>query len=262
MTPTSAALRAAAVVGLALALAGCGDLTPSDSGGQFVGRTYVSTDVSEGGQPKELMPGTQLSLTFGEDGIGASAGCNSMSASGGIQDGVLVLGDLMSTEMACDPDLMAQEQWWVGLLVSQPRAEVGDRALTLTAGDRAVTMVSAETIPDEPLAGTQWRLDTILQHDTASSVPAGTTATLVVKGSTLSVTVGDCRDTESPVEVAPSVLTVDPAAFGPSTCADGAAFVDQAVRAVFGAGDVPYVIEGDALRVSGPFGAGLVYRAS
>lgn len=247
---------------MVLGLAGCGDLVPSDIGGQFVGRTYFSTDVSEGDQAKELVPGTQLSLTFEEDGISASAGCNSMSASGGIRDGVLVLEDLVSTEMACDPDVMAQEQWWAALLVSQPTAEVGDRAVTLTAGDRQVTMVSAETIPDAPLAGTQWRLDTVLQHDTASSVPAGTTATLVVAANTVTVRVDDCRDTESAVEVAPAALTVDPAAFGPSSCTDGAAFVDQAVRAVFGAGEVPYVIEGDALRLSGPFGSGLVYRAS
>lgn len=262
MKPSSAALRAVAAVGLTLALASCGELAPSDTtGGQFVGRTYLSSDVTEAGQPKELVPGTQLSLSFVDGGVGASAGCNSMSASGGISDGVLVLDDLASTEMACDPDVMAQEQWWAALLVSQPRAEVGDRSLTLASGDREVAMVSAETLPDAPLEGTPWQLDTVVQYETASSVPAGTAATMTVESDTLTVRVDDCRVTETPVELAPGTLTVNPDAFGPSACTDGAAFVDEAVLAVFGAGEVPYVIDGEQLRLSGPFGAGLVYRA-
>ena len=260
--PSSAALRAAAAVGLAVALAACGELAPSDTtGGQFVGRTYLSSDVTQAGQPTELVPRTQLSLTFVEGGISASAGCNSMSATGGIRDGVLELENLVITEMACDPDMMAQEQWWAALLLSQPRAEVGDRSLTLTSGDLAVAMVSAETVPDRPLEGTTRQLHTVVQYGTASSVPAGTAATMTVQSDTLTVSVDDCRVTRTPVEVAPSTLRVDPDAFGPSACTDGAAYADEGVSAVFVAGEVPYVIEGDQLRLSGPFGAGLVYRA-
>lgn len=261
MKPTSRVLCAAAALGMALALAGCGELTTSDTGGQFVGRTYVSTDVSDGGQDKELVPGSQLSLTFAADGISASAGCNSMSASGGIQEGVLVLGDLVSTEMACDPALMEQEQWWAALLASQPQVRVGDRELTLIGSGGTVAMVALETIPDEPLAQTAWQLETVVMHGAASSVPEATASSLAVSGDVLRIVVDDCRDTEVAVVVEPARLIVDPDAFPVSECRDGAAFVDRAITSVFGAGEVPYVIEGDVLRLTGPFGWGLDYRA-
>jgi heat shock protein HslJ len=254
---------AAARIGFLLAAAalvatGCGELT---TGGSFEGRTYVSEQVERDGQPQELVEGTRLTLSFSGDGITASAGCNQFSGTGGIVDGQLVIDDLAGTEIGCDPALLEQEQWWAGLLVSQPEAQVGDRALTLVGAAGAVAMVALETIPDEPLDQTQWELDTIVMHDAASSVPAGTVSTLIVADGALQVIIDDCRDTETPVDVAPASLAVAADAFEPSDCRDGAAFVDRAVTAVFGAGDVPYVIEGDVLRLSGPFGWGLGYRA-
>ena len=250
-------------VGLVLAAAallatGCGQFS---TGGSFEGRTYVSDQVEQDGQPQELVEGTQLTLSFTDDQITASAGCNLFSGTGGIVDGRLVIEGLAGTEMGCDPALLEQEQWWAGLLVSQPEAQVGDRALTLVGDAGTVAMVALETIPDEPLEATRWELDTIVMHDAASSVPAGTVSTLIVSDGRLQVIIDDCRDTETPVDIAPAVLTVAADAFDPSDCRDGAAFVDRAVTAVFGAGEVPYVIEGDVLRLSGPFGWGLGYRA-
>ena len=260
---TPRALLAGARAGFLLAAAalvatGCGELT---TGSSFEGRTYVSEQVERDGQPQELVEGTRLTLSFTDDGISASAGCNQFSGTGGIVDGRLVVEDLAGTEMGCDPALMEQEQLWAGLLVSQPEAQVGDRALTLVGDTGTVSMVALETIPDEPLEATRWELDTIVMHDAASSVPAGTVSTLILSDGTLQVSIDDCRDTEAPVDIAPTSLTVAADAFDPSECRDGAAFVDRAVTAVFGAGEVPYVIEGDVLRLSGPFGWGLGYRA-
>jgi heat shock protein HslJ len=253
-----AGVRAGIVLAAALLVTGCGDLS---TGGSFEGRTYVSDQVERDGQPQELVQGTQLTLSFIDDGITASAGCNRFSGSGGIVDGRLVIENLAETEMGCDPALLEQEQWWAGLLVSQPAAQVGDRALTLVGADGTVGMVALETIPDAPLEETQWTLDTVVMHDAASSVPAGTVSTLLISDGTLRVIIDDCRATETPVDIAPASLTVAGDAFDTSECRDGAAFVDRAVSAVFGAGEVPYVIEGDVLRLSGPFGWGLGYRA-
>lgn len=254
-----AGVRAGLLLAAAALLAtGCGELS---TGGSFEGRTYVSDQVERDGQPTELVEGTQLTLSFTDDQITASAGCNLFSGTGGIVDGQLVIEDLAGTEMGCDPALMEQEQWWAALLVSQPEAQVGDRALTLVGEDSTVAMVALETIPDAPLEETGWELDTVVMHDAASSVPAGTVSTLIVSDGTLRVTIDDCRATETPVDIAPASLTVATDAFDASDCRDGAAFVDRAVTAVFGAGEVPYVIEGDVLRLSGPFGWGLGYRA-
>jgi heat shock protein HslJ len=246
------------MAGAAVAVAGCGELSTT---GSFEGRTYVSDRVEQDGQSRALVEGTQLMLSFDDDAITASAGCNLFSGSGGIADGRLVIEDLAGTEMACEPALMEQEQWWAALLSSQPQAQVGDRELTLIGSGGTVTMVALETIPDAPLEETAWQLDTVVMHGAASSVPEATASTLTVSGGALRVVIDDCRDTEVPVGVEPAQLVLAPDAFPVSECRDGAAFVDRAIASVLGAGEVPYVIEGDVLRLTGPFGWGLGYRA-
>jgi heat shock protein HslJ len=246
------------LVAALLAATGCGDFSTE---GSFAGRTYVSDQAEQAGEPLELVAGTRLTLSFTDDAITASAGCNLFTGTGGIEAGRLVIEDLAGTERACEPGLMEQEQWWAALLASQPQAQVGDRELTLVGEAGTVAMVAQETIADLPLEGTQWELDTVVMHGAASSVPAGTVSTLTIVDDTLRVVVDDCRATQAAVEIEPASLTVPADAFDTSDCRDGAAFVDRAVVAVFGAGEVPYVIEGDVLQLSGPFGWGLGYRA-
>ncbi len=261
MTPSRAA-RCLAAGALLLVLSACIEPDGEASGAGFVGRTYLSTSVTEDGQPKPLVDGTTLTLTFTDGGISAGAGCNTMFGSGGIVEGVLVVESLAGTQMACDSALMEQEQWWGQFLVAEPAADVGDRALTLRTPTAVVAMVSAETVPDLPLDGTAWRLDTILSGETASSVPAGVASSLAVSGGSLTVAVDDCRATVIPVAVSSTTITFDADGFAASSCSGDAAIVDAAVMAVFAHDQVGYIIDVDRLTISGRDGAGLGYAGS
>lgn len=252
-------VRGAVVAGLILALAGCGESSTS-GGPQFVGRTYIATSVTQDGTPRAVVPGSQLRLSFQEDAVGASAGCNTMSGSGGITEGILVVTDLATTEMACDPALMEQESWWAELLTGRPAAEVGERALTLTSGSTVVAMTSAENVPDLPLAGTGWQLQSIIEGGAASSVPAGTSAALAVDGSAMTVTVSDCRSTTVAIVENGTRLTFDPQPFAQPLCTGQSAVTEAAVLGVFGGGQVDVVIDGEVLTVDGAGGASLDYR--
>lgn len=248
MTVTAAPWRArgAALAGVVLLLGACGDQTATSD--DFVGRTYAATGVVENAQPLDKVPDTDLLLTFTGDSVVASAGCNQLSGPGGIDAGILRVELLTTTEIACEPAVMAQEEWWAQFLQSEPAADVGDRALTLRTQDASVVMDSIETVPDLPLDGTVWELDTLINGGTAATVPV--TSTLLLDAGTLTVLVGECRATTVPVTQSPTMLQFDPAPFEEQPCDGEDAAVDAAVSAVFSGGEVAYRIEADRLAVS------------
>ena len=68
---------------LGLAATGCGNeagprsVPPSDT--TLSGRTFLSTQVTAGGQPKALVPGTRIQVTFHDDRrVTVTAGCNQL----------------------------------------------------------------------------------------------------------------------------------------------------------------------------------------
>ena len=65
---------------------------PGD-GASLRGKTFLSIGVTEAGVSKELVRGTQISLTFTDDGqLGASAGCNHISGKVALGGGRLRMG--------------------------------------------------------------------------------------------------------------------------------------------------------------------------
>ena len=135
--------RVAVIASLALVAAGCGQGRDEGGGGSsdrtpLSGRTFVVTDLE--GAPFRLGPGVDIRLEFDEDAVGAYAGCNHMSGRLDQVDGLLVVDSLGSTEMACDPALMARDAWVSDLLTSRPTYAVDDNALTLVRGDTTVRL--------------------------------------------------------------------------------------------------------------------------
>lgn len=160
VTPTSrrslvrwlAALAAASLA--VVALAGCGSdsdssgdkattTQPSD-GGSAAGEldkipeaTFVSEEVSG----YDLVKNTQLLFTFEANRLGVNAGCNTMTSSYTFVEGVLKWSDKpAATMMACEDDLMAQDQWITELLLKGMDAKVTDKTITLTSGDVTIQL--------------------------------------------------------------------------------------------------------------------------
>ncbi len=82
--------------------------------------------MTENGQPKPLVAGTRITLNFVADGhrLGAQAGCNQMGGPASFEGGHLVVDDLATTEMGCDPPRHAQDEWLARFLTSRPMAKV------------------------------------------------------------------------------------------------------------------------------------------
>ena len=175
------------VFAMAATAVGCGDGDDGDAGGsgagsggdELRGRTFLSTDVDG----RDLVAGTELRISFNEDGtLSASAGCNQFVGELAIEDGALVVTNLGGTEMGCDPERHAQDDWFTAVLSGRPSYDVSDDGgLTLTAGDVSIDFLDREVAdPDLPLIGTRWVVDTILEGSgpdgSASSVPEGAEA--------------------------------------------------------------------------------------
>lgn len=77
-------------------------------------------------------------LQFREDSIGANVGCNGMGGDWRIENGRLIAGPLMQTEMYCEGPVWGQEQAISALLVAAPQVSfAGDRLVLQSSGHKA-----------------------------------------------------------------------------------------------------------------------------
>ena len=174
-TPTLT-LRAATLALVVMTLtAGC-----SAASFSLTDREFLSTAVVDGGAPLALAPGTRIRLTFQATDLGVSAGCNHIGGAYRIDGGRLVFEGVAMTEMGCDPQRDRQDQWLIAFLTSKPAVQLLGTDLTLDNGQTQIRLADRTVVePDLNIAGPTWTVVSLIDGDTASSVPAGATATLV-----------------------------------------------------------------------------------
>lgn len=263
------------VAAVALALTACGatggtasvdppsEPAVADFVATAVGRTYVSTDVTVKSEPRRLVEGSRLRLTFDETNVRADAGCNSLGGAYRLDGERLVVSALGGTEIGCEPALMRQDKWLAGLLTAGPMVALEGDRLTLTDGDTVVTMVDVESAePDRPLRGTRWMLESYAgsqPDDTVSSVPAGVTSTLEITRRPGPYIRYGCKDGEPHVEIFMDALRVRRLPMTAVACGSYDAEVERALTDVLSA-DPAWRIDGDVLTLTSRAGT-LTYRA-
>lgn len=180
--------RLAALAFLALALgaqAGC-----STGALQLTGHDYLSVAVTEAGAAKALVNGTRVRLNFGEaegkDGnvgaVVALAGCNSIAGTYRVEGGRFVFDGAGMTQMGCDPERHAQDDWLAAFLASRPTISLAANDLVLDNGSTVLRLLDREIAePDLNIVGPTWTVESIIDGGAVMSVPAGATATLLFK---------------------------------------------------------------------------------
>jgi heat shock protein HslJ len=219
------------------------------------GRTFLSAKV----QGHDLVTGSTVRLTFKVGRVGINAGCNQMSGTYDLVDDHLRTGQMMTTEMGCDPPLMAQDTW-VGSFIDGATVTLAGDTLTLGHGDVTMTLTDRVVAdPDRPLEGTRWVLDGIVAGGAVSSVPAGVTAALTIANGRMQVETG-CNTGGATVALNATTLTIGPMALTGRACASDTASVEAAMTAVL-SGQITYAIAADVLTLSAGQ-AGLTLRAA
>lgn len=251
----------AAVTAVALAACGRGTGVPGDDGRMaLAGRTFLSTAVGVSGGERPLVPGTRIALAFGDDALRASAGCNTMAGPWELDGTTLVLSEMSVTQMGCDPERHAQDEWVSGVLGARPTVSLAGDVLTLTAGATVIELLDREVAdPDRPLVGTEWRGDSIIEGGTVRTAPSLPEVSLVLaEDGTFRVSTG-CNEGGGSVVFGGATLTFAELALTERVCPD-VAEVEAAVVAVLGAGQVEFEIEGPVLTLTAGR-RGLVLRA-
>jgi heat shock protein HslJ len=98
------------------------------------------------------IPGTSISLVFANGNLSGFAGCNSYNAgytttlAAGPTNSIQV-GPISSTQQACTPEILAQEQTYLANLQSASQYTISGTTLTLTTDDDTMTFGAAVATP-------------------------------------------------------------------------------------------------------------------
>ncbi|MGB3444244.1 MAG: META domain-containing protein [Actinophytocola sp.] len=260
-------MRIVAVLSL-LVLAGCGaqpavqEQTLSQETDPLRGKTFLAMALTEDGEPRQLAPKTELSVEFTDDGeLIARAGCNIMQGPVDTADGTLTIegGSLSTTDMACDKPRHDQDDFVASVLAATPKWELTDGRLTIRTGTTMFDMAEEDkTKPD--LEGTTWALDTTLEGDVASSMPAGAPeVTLVFDGKKV-VAETHCNGYTAEYTIAGDTITFTPGASTLMACAPEIMAGEKAVADAL-RDEVTYEITADRLTFTHSSGKGIGLHA-
>lgn len=84
---------------------------------------------------RQIVEGTQIEVTFLDGQITVVAGCNTMVGEVSTEDGILTVGQMASTLMACEQPMMDQDAWLGELFESAPTWSLDGDTLTIQGAD-------------------------------------------------------------------------------------------------------------------------------
>lgn len=219
---------------------------PAGDAGELRGRTFTATVITERGAPRALAENTRVQLRFTDDDrLVANAGCNTMSGAVTVDSGTLDARDLSITEMGCDPPRHEQDQFLSAFLTGGPSWQLDDETLVLSSADTEVVLMQEKALP---LLGTTWRVDTLVQGDTAGSTPAGVEATFVFGPAEVTIT-GLCNLGGAKYQGSGSTMTFDIGAMTLMACSPEIMTVENAAIAVLD-GETTYKIDTNTLTIT------------
>jgi heat shock protein HslJ len=253
-----------AAVPLLLVLAGCGaraaDQSPPDP---LRGKTFLATAVTENGKPHALVPNTELSVEFTDDGrMIAQAGCNTMQGPVNTADGKLVIdGGLASTAIGCPQDSSEQDAFVAAVLGASPSWQLVKDRLTITSGTTTFDLAPRESVhPDKDLAGTTWVLDTLVDGDVASSMPAGAPEVTLVFDGKRATADTHCNGVGAEYTVTGDTIEFTGGVSTKMACAPEIMLGEEAVSAVLD-GTATYEVTADKLTLTNSSGKGIQLHA-
>jgi heat shock protein HslJ len=252
-------------VPLLLVLTACGEPAggANTAPNPLSGRTFLATALTDNGKPRALLPNTELSVEFTDDGrLIAQAGCNTMQGPVNTADGKLVLdGGLASTAIGCPPASGEQDAFVAKVIGASPSWRLAGDRLTITSGRTTLDLVPREAVhPDRNLTATTWVVDTMLDGDVASSTPAGAPPITLVFDSTRVAADTHCNGVGADYTVNGDTIVFTEGASTLIGCAPEIAQGEKAVSEVLN-GEVTYKITADRLTLTNTSGKGIQLHA-
>jgi heat shock protein HslJ len=256
--------RLAALVAIALTIAGCGDRgagRAGDSGpadNPLRGKTFLSRTVLENGQPHGLAGTTGIRFAFtDEDRLNVDAGCNTVGGPVRVGGGHLEVTELGSTGIGCDQVLHDQDKWLATFLGSKPTWRLDGTDLVLSSPTTELVLADS-TQPDLPLRGTTWTVETIVDGQTSASTPVTAEASLVFGQDSVAVRTGCNRGTGDYV-LSGNLIRFASIVTTKMACEPDKTQLENAILAVLGE-QITYEIDVDQLFLRLPSNTGINLR--
>ena len=228
-------------------------------GATLDGRTFLSTSVTKDGIERPLVATTRIRLILADGHLGASAGCNIYGADYSISDGHLVARGGSMTEMGCDEERSAQDEWLFEFLGSNPTITFDSDGLVLTHDDTVITLLDREIAdPDLALVGPTWTVVSIIDGDAVSSFPADVVATLQFHADGTAAVNTGCNSGRGRYTLSGATIRFVGVALTERFCEGPAGQMEAAVTPILQAASVSYQIEARNLTLmAGSQGLGL-----
>jgi len=249
---------------LILLAAACGerkrepvDLTTDAPGININGKEFWSTSVTENGQDRPMVDGTHISLRFEAGEIGVHAGCNSIGGTYTVDDDdVLVIDGLFSTEMGCEPERHAQDEFISAVLTSRPTLVTGTNTLTVATPTVTIELLDRELAEtDESLLDTEWTVDGFFDPIAATAYAVDLPARLVFGSDGRATGFDGCEAFDIAYQATDTTITFA-AAPSPDCSAYAVAF-----GSVLGRTTLRFEIQGPKLTLTAEDSTGLTARA-
>ncbi|SDE29996.1 Heat shock protein HslJ [Blastococcus fimeti] len=240
-----------------LALTACGSDPPSE--GPDVTGEWQLASGSFIGADLPFPSGATATLTLSGGKANGTAFCNRFFASYELDESSFSIGDIGSTMMGCEPEVMAAESAYLEALAGVDTAVLDGADLLLTGAGIELRFGPVPVVPDSPLEGTRWALESLVDGATASST-LGESAVLVLASDGRAEAGTGCRTLSATWLLEDEALVLDDLLPDGAECPPDLVRQDEHVTAVLQAGPAVEIGE-DRLALTAPDGRGLVYRA-
>lgn len=231
---------------------------PGDQSARSIDGDWLLIAGSIDGNPLNLKPDYDVTLTIAGTDIGGRAACNGYGGSAVIARDTFSIDGISMTEMGCEPSIMDLEATYAEALLRVGSATRTGEALRLTGDGIDLAFETIPPVATAELLGTVWVLDTIIEGDAASSTLVSAdeaTLSLAVDGTFTGST--GCRTISGDYVIATgSVQFTSWGAEG--ECPSELAAQDSQVITVL-EGPFTVVVDGDRLTVTAPGGEALTY---
>ena len=155
-----------------LTIIACGDksvdtASPSENTYEFQGKDFVFHSA-EGFS----LIGETIRLQFNADSpeMSFQAGCNSYGGTYSVEAGLFQISEMGSTLMACDNELMEQDDWLYSFFTSNPNVVYESDTITFTGSNATLVFQDEEiAIPDLSLQNVPWEIDSYIDGEIANA---------------------------------------------------------------------------------------------
>lgn len=196
----------AVLLGALLVLTAC---TGTSSGTpQLNGTSWIVSSISGAATLSDQQP----TLAFADGRVSGSTGCNTLSGAYTQNGDGVTFSPMAVTQMACPEPVMSQESAFLAAMNKVARAS-GDASIVRlldAAGETLLTLTTPPVPSPTPLASTTWKLESIIEGTTASSVVAGTSVTLILNTEAGSYSGRACNNFGGDLSVTGDSIAFDP----------------------------------------------------